>query len=135
MTEYGELFGYSNILCNINHFRFPIKDRNIPNSLECVFNLMNYIDKLKCENGRIYIHCCGGVGRTGTIIACWLVYNGMVAKDAITHLNELWKSCPKSKRRPYCPDHGCQIDFIKQFELYINNSKIDGQKNIQQPYM
>ena len=52
------------------------------------------------------------------------------AKEALAHLNVLWKSCPKFKRRPYCPDHGCQIDFIKQFEVYIKNSKIDGQKNM-----
>lgn len=126
LTECGELFDYSNTLCNINHYRFPIKDRNIPNSLDKCYNLMSYIDNAKSENGTIYIHCWGGVGRTGTIVACWLVYNGQAAKEALAHLNELWKSCPKSKRRPYCPDHGCQIDFIKQFELYIKNSKIDG---------
>ena len=51
----------------------------------------------------------------------YMVYNGMSANEALAHLNELWESCPKSKRRPYCPDHGCQIDFIKQFELYIKN--------------
>lgn len=130
LTEYGELLDYSNAVCDIKHYRFSIKDRSIPNSIEEVYNLMSYIDNVKSENGTIYIHCWGGVGRTGTIVACWLVYNGMDAKNAIDHLNKLWKSCPKSKRRPYCPDHGCQIDFIKKFERYIKNSKIDGQKNM-----
>ena len=121
LTERGELIDYSCELCDIKHYRFPIKDRNIPDSFDNVYNLMAYIDNAKSENGTIYIHCWGGVGRTGTIVACWLVYNGMVAKDALTHLNELWKLCPKSKRRPYCPDHGCQIDFIKQFECFLKN--------------
>lgn len=123
LTESGELFDYSNIVCDINHYKFPIKDRNIPDSFENVYNLMSYIENAKSGNGTIYIHCWGGVGRTGTIVACWLVYNGMSANEALAHLNELWKSCPKSKRRPYCPDHGCQIDFIKQFELYIKNPR------------
>ena len=114
LTENGELFQYTaSIGTNCTHYRFPIKDRNIPDSFDNVYNLMAYIDNAKSENGTIYIHCWGGVGRTGTIVACWLVYNGMSAKEALTHLNELWKSCPKSKRRPYCPVHGCQIDFIK----------------------
>ena len=123
LTECGELFDYSNIVSDINHYKFPIKDRNIPDSFENVYKLMSSIDNAKSENSTIYIHCWGGVGRTGTIVACWLVYNGMAANEALAHLNELWKSCPKSKRRPYCPDHGCQIDFIKQFELYIKNPR------------
>lgn len=132
LTENGELYQYTtSIGTNCTHYRFPIKDRNIPDSFDNVYNLMEYIDNAKSENGTIYIHCWGGVGRTGTIVACWLVYNGMSAKVALAHLNELWKSCPKSNRRPYCPDHGCQIDFIKQFELYIKKNKIDGQKNMQ----
>lgn len=131
LTENGELYQYTaSIRANCTHYRFPIKDRNIPDSFDNVYNLMAYIDNAKSENGTIYIHCWGGVGRTGTIVACWLVYNGMSANEALAHLNELWKSCPKSRRRPYCPDHGCQIDFIKQFEIYIKNSKIDGQKNM-----
>lgn len=131
LTESGELLDYSYDLRDIKHYRFPIKDRNIPDSFDNVYNLMAYIDDAKSENGTIYIHCWGGVGRTGTIVACWLVYNGMSANEALAHLNELWKSCPKSRRRPYCPEHGCQIDFIKQFEIYIKNSKTDGQKNMQ----
>lgn len=108
LTECGELFDYSNTLCNINHYRFPIKDRNIPNSLEKVYNLMSYIDNAKSENGTIYIHCWGGVGRTGTIVACWLVYNGQAAKEALAHLNELWKSCPKPS-----VDHITQIMGVR----------------------
>jgi protein-tyrosine phosphatase len=131
LTENGELYQYTaSIRANCTHYRFPIKDRNIPDSFDNVYNLMAYIDNAKSENGTIYIHCWGGVGRTGTIVACWLVYNGMSANEALAHLNELWKSCPKSRRRPYCPDHGCQIGFIKHYEIYIKNSNKDGQKDM-----
>jgi atypical dual specificity phosphatase len=34
--------------------------------------------------GKVAVHCVGGLGRTGTVIACYLVEQGMTAQEAMT---------------------------------------------------
>ena len=72
------------------------------------------------HNRTIYLHCWGGVGRTGTIVACWFVYHGYTFEEALGHLNNLWKECPKSTRRTHCPEYKHQEDFVKHFDNYLH---------------
>jgi len=54
------------------------------------FSLMN--------GNKIAIHCHAGRGRTGLIIAAWLIYhNNMTAKEAIKHVRSKRKGCIQSK--------------------------------------
>lgn len=123
LTEEDELIPYKNYLPSINYYRFPIKDRHIPDSFESVQSLMEIIREALENSKVIYIHCWGGVGRTGTIVACWLVYNGIPSSKAIKNLNQLWSQCPKSKYRPHCPEYKFQENFVANFENYLNNQK------------
>ncbi len=38
---------------------------------------------------RVGVHCLGGLGRTGTMLATWFVHEGMTAEDAIAHVRDL----------------------------------------------
>ena len=58
---------------------------------------------------------CRGVGRTGTIVACYYIYfKGMSADDALaeirrrfaTHGRSAWMSAPETE---------AQVNFIKEF--------------------
>lgn len=35
------------------------------------------------RGGKVVVHCVGGIGRTGTVIACYLISEGMEPEDAI----------------------------------------------------
>jgi polymorphic toxin system DSP-PTPase phosphatase-like protein len=55
-------------------------------------------------NGRtVYVHCRGGVGRTGTVIGCWLMRHGLDEGDPIRRIAKLrrdleaaWMSSPET---------------------------------------
>ena len=60
----------------------------------------------------MYVHCWGGVGRTGTIIGCWLSRHHEPGQAALDKLKELWKKNPKRHRRPRSPENDLQDDYI-----------------------
>ena len=56
-----------------NTIHFPIKDHDIPNNL-LLFSkfILKLIDIIKNKDNIIYIHCKGGHGRSGIVVACLL---------------------------------------------------------------
>lgn len=121
LTENNELIPYSQHIPRVCHYRFSIQDRSIPGSIDKTKGLMNYMKTILDGGGVLYVHCRGGVGRTGVIIACWFAYNGLSPAESLEKLNLLWKECPKSVRRKHCPEYTWQEQFIYDFDKYLNN--------------
>lgn len=122
LTEEGELRPYSHLLpADTTYTRFPIADCGAPKSIESVQRLLLRIEELKNMNGYVYVHCWGGVGRTGTIVACYLSQNweepdlNLVLDALRRNFSEMPKSAYKKT-----PETKEQIDFIERF---INASK------------
>lgn len=69
-------YDYGKFLNNIQEFGFP--DHHSP-PLDMLFKIVLTMDNwLKASNRNIaVVHCLGGKGRTGTVIACYLVYSGL----------------------------------------------------------
>jgi len=85
--------------------RFLIRDLSVPESEIATKEILDTIDQ-HLANGRIaYVHCWGGVGRTGVIVGCWLARNGFPGEAALSRLHELWQQNPKSayRRSPETP--------------------------------
>lgn len=123
LTEEGELNPYLDYLSEVcSHYRFPIRDVSVPEDHESVYELMKYIDSVLANpDNKIYIHCWGGVGRTGTIVGCYYLYRGEPYEMAMAHLKERFKQCPKSERRR-TPETGEQVEFIFYFSDYLKGS-------------
>lgn len=117
LTEEGELRPYSHLLpAGTTYTRFPIADCGAPKSIESVQRLLLRIEELKKMDGYVYVHCWGGVGRTGTIVACYLSQNW--GEPDLNHTLEVlrrnFSEMPKSAYKK-TPETKEQIDFIKQF--------------------
>ena len=69
--------------------RIPIVDGGVPSQEEMV-QILDAIDGELAVGGRVYLHCWGGRGRTGTVVACWLVRHSVSpAAAAVEYLQGL----------------------------------------------
>lgn len=124
LTEDGELNPYQHLLDSyVEHHRFPIKDVSVPESYQDVYDLMEHIDSIiSNDDNMVYIHCWGGVGRTGTIVACLYEYYGEGYEDAVNHLHQSFKDCPKSHWR-HTPETEEQLGFIRRFGNFLKERR------------
>ena len=103
LTEKNEgLIPYRDLLKahkSVSHRRFPIRDVSIPRSHAVTTKVLDAIDSEIAKGGIVYIHCWGGVGRTGLIVGWWLARHCGDGKVALLRLRELWQDCPKSLNR------------------------------------
>jgi protein-tyrosine phosphatase len=90
------LLPYSYLLETALHLRFPIRDTSIPDSTDVTAAILDAIDHHIRQGEMVYLHCLGGIGRTGVIVGCWLARHGFPGQAALARLRELWKHCPKS---------------------------------------
>lgn len=117
LTEEGELRPYSYLLPKgTTYTRFPIRDCGVPTSIEDVQYLLLRIEELKKMEGYVYLHCWGGVGRTGTIVACYISQNW--EEPDLNHTLEVlrrhFSEMPKSAYRK-TPETNEQVNFIERF--------------------
>ena len=76
--------------------RLTIRDIDIctPAHMEKVLDL---IDQRIAEGHGVYVHCWGGIGRTGLTIGCWLVRRGMTGQRALLKVGNLFRSMDVSR--------------------------------------
>ena len=100
-----------------HHHRFAIRDRSIPTSLELTKAALDAIDTYLAAGETVYVHCWGGVGRTGTIIGCWLARHHEPGQAALDRLKELWEKNPKSQQ-PWIrsPETDAQIRYVREWD-------------------
>ena len=103
---------YADLASPAIHRRFPIEDTEIPPSRALTAAALDEIDRTIANGGVAHVHCLGGIGRTGTIIGCWLVRHGRTGEEALEHLAELWKQNPKHERAPFTPQNEEQCDYV-----------------------
>lgn len=95
----------------ITHQRFSIVDVSVPGSATATAATLDAIDGHMAGGRLVYVHCWGGVGRTGVIVGCWLARHGHRGRAALSRLRELWRHCPKSARRT-SPETIAQQQYI-----------------------
>ena len=102
---------YDNFLNKADYYNYPIIDVSVPANKQLTTDILNRIDESLIQDKKVYLHCLGGVGRTGVIVGCYLKRLGYRNYNVMDKLNELWSYCPKSAYRA-SPETQEQIDYI-----------------------
>ena len=63
----------------------PVRDFTPPTREQLESGVTAMIAELDA-GGRVAVHCGGGLGRTGTLMACYFVARGALAEDAIAQI-------------------------------------------------
>jgi predicted protein tyrosine phosphatase len=97
----------------VERVNFPIPDYDIPTEL-LMKKILDHIDEQLAMGKRVYLHCIGGIGRTGTVVACHLIRRGLTGTEALAELQNLRQNSASWYRRS--PESDMQIRFVMEWE-------------------
>ena len=95
------------------YLRCPIRDLGIPDEREQMERILAVIRQETSAGRAVYVHCWGGIGRTGTVVGCWLVEQGLAGAQAIARIAELRKGTPDGHKQS--PETAEQRRFIREW--------------------
>ena len=123
LTEAGEhgLRAYAPLLLEvfatdastIKHRRFPIPDLGTPDVAQMAAiqeSLAHYL----AQGEVVYVHCYGGIGRTGTVIGCYLVEQGMNGKETLAQIAQWRADTPDGWKRS--PETAEQRNMVRTWQ-------------------
>ena len=107
LTEAGEpVKPYAGLLAaeaagsgrEVVHRRMPVRDAATP-PVDDMARILDTIDAALGEGHTVYVHCWGGIGRTGTVVGCYLVRHGLGGRQALDRILRLRRGTPDGHRR------------------------------------
>jgi protein-tyrosine phosphatase len=97
LTEAGEkrLNPYAALVVELgmSHTRFPIRDGGCP-TVDEMREILDAIDSELARGRTLYVHCYGGIGRTGTVVGSHLVRHGQAPEEALESIAAWRKGTP-----------------------------------------
>jgi atypical dual specificity phosphatase len=91
------------------YLHLPMPDFGVP-TLEQACNFVRFVRRQRALGNPVVVHCRAGFGRTGTMLAVFLVSEGVSPEDAIRRVRQL---------RPGSIETSEQEAFIHQFASHL----------------
>ena len=91
--------------------RFSVADFGVP-SVAGMRRTLSALASALAGGGTAYVHCRAGIGRTGTVVGCFLREQGFEADDALAVIQRKWQVMAKRVAVPHSPETEEQRAFI-----------------------
>ncbi len=94
--------------------RHAIRDLSIPTH-RTMRDILDKIDTSLADDLPVYVHCWGGVGRTGTVIGCWLLRHGLANPEDVLNVLQKLRHQDTERRDRESPETDEQRQFVRQW--------------------
>jgi protein-tyrosine phosphatase len=94
--------------------RHPVRDLSVPTASE-MCDILDTIDQYLESHKAVYVHCLGGVGRTGTVIGCWLLRHRLAEPSDVLEVLMRLRQQDMERRNRMSPETGEQQKFVRQW--------------------
>lgn len=103
---------------SLRRISIPVPDMRIPGAVGTMREIMGAIRRFIDQAPAVYVHCWGGIGRTGMVVGCWLRELGYDPDSALKHVQYLYSSqMPKVRIHPESPQTNAQRNYVRRWEV------------------
>ena len=96
--------------------RHPIVDVSIP-TVDQMIGILDATDAHLNAGRNVYAHCWGGIGRTGTVVGCWMIRHDLTSPSEAIHTLDEMRAGDRGAGHRRSPETSAQRDFIQTWEL------------------
>lgn len=100
---------------SVRLIRRPIADHAVP-SRRTMTETLDDIDSLLEERIPTYVHCWGGLGRTGTVVGCWMIRHRLAVRDDVMVTLRRLRRQDLAAGHLRSPQNGLQDRFVLGWE-------------------
>ena len=98
----------------MGYFHLPVPDMHPP-GLQDITACIQYVEESAAEGSPVLVHCSAGLGRTGTMLASYLVYKGSNTANALAQIRAM---------RPGSVETPDQELAVYEYEVYLGTKNV-----------